>query len=158
MFLSKVSSSWWESLSFIIWVFCLRSGLSLQTQEPRLQFYPRQVFHWKLRNQGCSFLGINRCGSFPLLSAPHSLFSIWTDIKTPEKIPGAPVWKWGEWLWLTGPSELHRNSPQGLGLNISSIRCFFTRSEIRKSQSPFLYRYNPISNGWVKGNLVTYFR
>ena len=35
---------------------------------------------------------------------------------------------------LTGLSGLHRNSPQGL--NISSIRVL-TRSEIRKSQSPF---------------------
>ena len=50
-------------------------------------------------------LGINRCGSFPLLSAPHSLFSIWTDLKRSEKIPGAPKWIWGEWIWLTGPSD-----------------------------------------------------
>ena len=44
----------------------------------------RQVFHCKLRNQGCCstvLLGINRCGSFPLLSASHSLFSIWTHLK-----------------------------------------------------------------------------
>ena len=66
--------------------------------------------------------GMNRCGSFPLLSAPRSLFSIWTDLKTSEKIPGAPTWRWWEWIWLTGPSGLHRNSPQGL--NISSIRVF----------------------------------
>ena len=66
-------------------------------------------------------LDINRWGSFPLLSAPHSLFSIWTDIKRSEKIPGAPAWSW-EWIWLTGPSELHRNSPQGL--NIRSMRVF----------------------------------
>ena len=25
---------------------------------------------------------MNRCGSFPLLSAPHSLFSIWTNLKS----------------------------------------------------------------------------
>ena len=68
-------------------------------------------------------LGINRCGSFPLLSAPHSLSSIWTDLKISEKFPGAPTWRWGEWIWLTTrPSGLHRNSPQGL--NISSIRVF----------------------------------
>ena len=42
-----------------------------QTQEPRLQFY--QV--------------LNRCGSFPLLSAPHSLFNIWTDLKRSKKYP-----------------------------------------------------------------------
>ena len=82
----------------------------------------RQVFHCKLRIQGCSFLGINRCCSFPLPSAPHFLFSIWTDLKWWEKIPGAPSWKWGEWIWLTGSTKLHQNLPQGL--NISSIRIF----------------------------------
>ena len=51
-------------------------------------------------------LGMNRCGSFPLLS----LFSIWTNLKRSEKIPGAPTRRWGEWMWLTGPSGLHRNS------------------------------------------------
>ena len=40
----------------------------------------------------------------------------------------------GELIWLTGPSRLHRNSPQGL--NISSIRVF---DQIRdpKTQSAF---------------------
>ena len=37
-------------------------------------------------------LGINRCCSFPFLSAPHSLFSVWTDIKRSEKVPRAPTW------------------------------------------------------------------
>ena len=99
-----------------------------------------QAFHHcKRRNQGCSsaqdrwstansgtkvpvLLEINRCGSLPVLSAHHSLFSIWTDFKRSGKIPGALVWRWGEWIWLTGPSGLHRNSPHGL--NISSIRVF----------------------------------
>ena len=67
-----------------------------------------------LRNQGWGLLGMIRCGSFPLLSAPYSLFSIGTDLKISLKIPGAPAWRWGEWIWLTGPSGLHRNSPQGL--------------------------------------------
>ena len=67
-------------------------------------------------------LGMNRCGSFPLISATHSLFSIWTNLKKSEKIPGAPTRRWGEWICLTGPSGLHRNSPQGL--NISYIRAF----------------------------------
>ena len=65
---------------------------------------------------------INGCGSFPLLPAPHSLFSIWTYFRRSEKIPGAPTWRWGEWIWLTGPSGFHRNSPQGL--NICSIWIF----------------------------------
>ena len=67
-------------------------------------------------------LGTNRYTSFLLLSATHCLFSIWTDLKRSEKISGAPSWRWGEWIWLTGPSGLHRNSPQGL--NIISIRVF----------------------------------
>ena len=33
-------------------------------------------------------LRMNRCGSFSLLSAPHSFFSIITDLKRSEKIPG----------------------------------------------------------------------
>ena len=65
---------------------------------------------------------MDRFGSFPLLSAHHSLFSTWTDLKRSEKIAGAPAWRWEERIWLTGPSGLHRNSPQGL--NISSIRVF----------------------------------
>ena len=74
---------------------------------------------------------MNRCGSFPLFSAPHSLFSIWTNLKRSEKIPGAPTSRWGEWIWLTGPSGLHQNSPQGL--NISSIRVF---DKIRDPEMP----------------------
>ena len=84
-----------------------------------------QVLHCKRRKHGCSSVegrsptansgnkaavlpGKIRCGSFPLLSAPHPLFSIWIDLKRSEKIPGAPTWRWGEWIWLTGPS---RTSP-----------------------------------------------
>ena len=65
---------------------------------------------------------MNRCGSFALISAPHSLVNIWTNLNRSEKIPGAPTRKWGEWIWPTGPSGLHRNSPQGL--NIRCIRVF----------------------------------
>ena len=42
------------SLLFIS-VFCPSANTSLQAQEPRLKFCLRQVFHLKLRNQGCSF-------------------------------------------------------------------------------------------------------
>ena len=45
-------------------------------------------------NSGTKFIvlvGMNRCGSFPLLSVPYSLFSVWTDLKRSEKIPGAPA-------------------------------------------------------------------
>ena len=55
----------------IIREFCPRTGPSLKVQEPRLQFCRRQVFHRKLKIQGCKFNEeLNRCGSFPLLSAP----------------------------------------------------------------------------------------
>ena len=74
---------------------------------------------------------MNRCGSFPLLSVPHSLFSIWTDLKRPDKIPGEPSWRWEEWIWLTGSSRLHQNSPQRL--NINSIRVF---DQIRNPNHP----------------------
>ena len=80
---------------------------------------------------------MNRCGCFPLFSTPHSRFNIWTNLKRFEKIPGAPTRRWGEWIWLTRPSGLHRNSPQGLNITISVPSGFLTRSEIRKSQSPF---------------------
>ena len=74
-------------------------------------------------------LGMNRCGSFPLLSTHHCLFNIWTVLKRSEKIPGAPAWRWGEWIWLTGPSRLHRNSlHQGF--------CPDQRSEIPNHPSP----------------------
>ena len=79
---------------------------------------------------------MNRCGSFPLLSAPRSLslFSVWTNLKRSEKIPGAPTRRWGEWIWLTGPSGLHRNSPQGL--NISFIMGFWPDQRSGNSNHP----------------------
>ena len=61
----------------IIRVFCPRAGPSLQVQEPRLQFCRRQVFHHKLRNQGCCFtrdwIGsvASRCFLKPALSLAY---------------------------------------------------------------------------------------
>ena len=83
------------------------------------------------RTQAAVSLGMDRFGSFPLLSVPHSLFSIWADLKRSEKIPGAAAWRWGEWFRLSGPSGLNRNSPQGL--NISSTRDF---DQIRDPEIP----------------------
>ena len=88
-----------------------------------------QVLH--SGTQAAVLLGLYRCGSFPLLSTPHSLFSIWTDLQRSEKIPGAPTWRWVEWIWLSGPSGLRLNSPQGL--NIGSIRVF---DQIRDPEIP----------------------
>ena len=92
-------------------------------------------------------LGINMCGSFPLVSAPHSFFSIWTDLKRSEMIPGVPTRRWGEWIWLTGSSGLHRNSPQGL--NISSIRVF---DQIRDRDIPITLRPHLMYSNHFCGN------
>ena len=84
-------------------------------------------------------LRMNRCGNFPLLSAPHSLFSICTDLKRSEKIPGAP--REGKDL-ANWPSGLHRNSPQGL--NNSFIRVF---DKIRDPEIPITLRPQKTING-----------
>ena len=92
-------------------------------------FAQGQILHRKHRNLVCSsakgrsstanpgsrlqfYQGLNRCSSLLLLSAPYCLFSIWTDPKWSERIPGAPTWRREEWIWLTGPTRLNRNSPQ----------------------------------------------
>ena len=108
------------------------ASISLQTHEPKLQFCPKANSGTKV----AILPGISRCGSFQLFSAPHSLFSIWTDLKRYESIPGAPTWRWGEWIWLTGPSRLHWNSPRGI--NISSI-CVF--DQIRDPEIPITLRH-----------------
>ena len=105
-----------SSSSSSSWVYCPREGISLQTQAPRLQFCPKG--RSSPANSGTKvavLLWMNRCGSIPLPSAPHSLslFSIQTDLKRIENILGAPWWRWGEWIWLTGSSGLHRTSPYG---------------------------------------------
>ena len=97
------------------------------------------------KTQAAVLLGMDRCGSFPLLSAPHFLISIWTDLKWSEKIPGVPTWRRGEWIWIIGSSRLHRNSPQGL--NIGSIRVF---DQIRDPEIPInlrpLWQYSYLIN------------
>ena len=74
-------------------------------------------------NQGCSFTRDKWVRSFPLFSASHSLFSISTDLKRSDKIPEAPTWRWEEWMWLTEPSGLHRNSTQGLRQGVLPDQC-----------------------------------
>ena len=61
-------------------VLCPKAGPSLQAEKSRLQFCQRQVFHRKLRNQGCSFtrelIGAvaTRCFPYPTLSlAPEQI-------------------------------------------------------------------------------------
>ena len=97
---------------------------------------------------------MNRCGSFPLLSASHSIFINWTELNRSEKIPGAPAWRQGEWIWLTGPSGLHRNSSQGL--NISSIMVF---DQTRYLEIPNTLSVMPllIMFSWSKYGTVMYY-
>ena len=97
-------------------------------------FCPKADF----RNLYCSF---TRCGSFPSLSAPHSLFSLLTNLKRSEKIPGAPTRRWGEWIWLTGPSGLHRNSPQGLNISFARVFDQIRDPEIPITLRPHIYTY-----------------
>ena len=131
-------------------LFCSKVDPSLQAQERRLQFCRRQVFHSKLRNRGCNFTRVwigavvSRCFPYPTRSfASEKTLKIWKD-------NSGSAWRWGERIWLIGPSGLHRNSPQRL--NWSSIRFFFTRSEIRKYQSSFS-SYGKLStfNFWKNG-------
>ena len=75
-----------------------------------------------LGTKAAVILGMDRCDSFPLLYAPLSLFSIWTNLKRSKKIPGAPAWRWGEWFWLTWPSELHTEIHQSFLVLVGTIR------------------------------------
>ena len=108
----------------IIRVFCPGADLSLQTQERRLQFCRRQVFHCKLRTKAAVLSGMNTCGSFPLLYAPHSLFLSLASEQTLEHLRRSQGHQRGgeESGFVTGPFGLHLNSPQAL--NISSIKVF----------------------------------
>ena len=95
----------------------------------------RRVFRRKLKNQGCSFTGVNRCGSFPLLFAAHSLFIIWTNLKRSKKDSrghqrGCEESEFGS----LGPPDFTEIHHRGY---IQVPSGFLTRSEIRKSQSSF---------------------
>ena len=114
-------------------MFCPSAGHSLHILGTKAAVLPKG--RSSTVNLGTKVAGMNRCGSFPLLSVPHTLFSIWTDLKRSEKFPGAQAWRWEECIRLTGPSGRHRNSPQGL--NISSIRVF---DQIRDQEIPITLR------------------
>ena len=105
--------------------------LHCKHSEPRLQFYRRQVFHHKLSNQGWSFTRdwIGAVASRRFLHPTLSLASEQT-LKDLKRSRGT-TWRWGEWIWLTEPSGLHQNSPQGL--NIGSIR---VSDQIRDPEIP----------------------
>ena len=121
-------------------MLCRRAGCSLQAQEARLQFCQRQVFHRKLRNQDCSFTRVlisavaSRCFPHPTLSLASE--QTLQDLKRSQGHQRGGE----EWIWLTGLFRLHRNWPLGV---ISVPSGSLTRSDIRKSQSPFVnvFRY-----------------
>ena len=77
------------------------------------------------------WLGMNRCGSFRCF--PHPTLSLASEqtLKYLKSSQGATAWRWGECIWVTKPSGLHRNSPQGL--KISSRRVF---DQIRDPNHP----------------------
>ena len=127
----------------IIRVFCPRAGLSLQTQAPRLQFCPKAGLPSHTQEPTLQFYYLNMCGSFPLLSAPQTHFSICTDLKRSENIPGAPAWRWAQWIWLSGLSGLHQSWPHGF--NISSIRVF---DQIRDPETSITLR--PMLFNWKR--------
>ena len=97
-------------------MFCPRTDLSLQTQDTKAAVLPKG--RSSTANSGTSlqfYWGWIGAVASRRFSHP-TLFSIWTDLKKSEKIPGASTWRWGEWIWLTGSSGHHRNSPQGLNI------------------------------------------
>ena len=122
---------------FIIFQSVQPKGRSFTTNSgTKASVLPKADLPMQTQKQGCSFTRMNRCRNFPLHSAPHSLFSIRTDFKRSEKIPGAPTWKWGVWIWLTGPSGLHRNSPQGCKYQFHQGFCPDQRSGNSNYPSP----------------------
>ena len=69
-------------------VFCPKAGPSLQSEKPSLQFCWRQVFHRKLRNQGCSFTR-DLAGVVASHCFPHPTLSLESeqtlkDLKRPQ--------------------------------------------------------------------------
>ena len=95
---------------------------------PRYSFYRRLSGHKGVKKN------LHPSDTRDRTRAVQPIAKRWTDLKKSEKIPGAPAWRRGEWIWLTGPSGLHRNLPQGISVPWG----FLTRPEIRKSLSPFV--------------------
>ena len=75
----------------IIRVLFPRAGPSLHTREPKVVVLLEGMSSKaNSGNQAAVLLGMDRRGSFSMLSAPHAFFRILTDLKRSEKIPGAP--------------------------------------------------------------------
>ena len=89
----------------IIKVFCPSAGPSLQAQELRLKFFRRQVFHDKLRIQGCSFTR-DSIGAVASRCIPHP--TLWKDPRgTSMEVRRVDMANWAL-----------RNSQQGLNIYI----------------------------------------
>ena len=119
------------------------------TENAETKFAVPSKSRYSCENSGTNIavlLGINRCSSFPLLSAPHSLFSIWTGLKRSEKIPRALSWRWEEWIWLTGPSRFHRNST-GVKISVPLVLWPNQRSANPNHSLPlYVYTLTPARN------------
>ena len=119
----------------IIRVFYPKAGLSLEAQESRQQLCRSQVFHRKLRNQGCSFtrdLGgavASRCFPHPTLSSASE--QTLKDLKNP-RATNVEVRRvdFANWTLRTSPKFNYK------GL-ISVPSGFLIRSKTMISQSPF---------------------
>ena len=64
-------------------MFCPRASLSLQTQAPTMQFCPKPSLQPNSGTKVSVLLGMNWCGSFPLLSityyvaGPYTIYFKW---------------------------------------------------------------------------------
>ena len=89
------------------------------------------------------------CGSFPFLSAPHSLFSNWADLKRSEKIP----------IWTVLNRPMYNNYKFYVNENREKKSVFFTKRDKDASQRNLSgHRDNRFENGTVPvktGRLVT---
>ena len=82
---------------------------------------------------------LNRSGSFrcfPHASLPLASEKTLKDLKRSQG-------RWGEWICLTGPSGLHKNSPKGL--NISSIGIFY---QIKYPEIQIILRPQSVITVW----------
>ena len=107
--------------AYIIRVFYPGACPSLQIQAPRPQFCPKA----DLPLQVAVSLWMNRCGSFPLLYAPHSLsltseqtLKIWKDPRgTNEVVRRVDLANWALWTSPKFTTGVKYQFHQGFWLN-----------------------------------------
>ena len=114
------------------WVFCPRTGPSLQAQEPRLQFCRRQVFHHELRNQGSSFTR-DLIGAVASRCFPHPTLSLATEqtlkgLKNPrgtnEEVRRVNLANWALRTSLKFTTRVKHQFHQGFNLKIVILAMF----------------------------------